>query len=50
MVNNNIYGFLYLISKIEPSRHLCQNFNKLENKHIRWFGLQYLYTLYFIFL
>jgi hypothetical protein len=38
--------FFNLISKIEPLRHLCQSFNKLENKHIRWFGLQYLHTLY----
>jgi hypothetical protein len=50
VANDNIYGFFYLISKIEPLRQLCQSFNKLENKHIRWFGLQYLHTLYFIFL
>jgi hypothetical protein len=33
--NNNMYGFFYLISKIEPLRHLCYSFNKLENKQIR---------------
>jgi hypothetical protein len=30
-----MYGFFNLNSKIETLRHLCQSFNKLENKHIR---------------
>jgi hypothetical protein len=46
MANYNTYGFLDLISKIASLSHLYQSFNKLENKHLRWFELQYLYTLY----
>jgi hypothetical protein len=37
MANNNKYGFLDLISKIVPLIHLCQSFNKLKNKYLRWF-------------
>jgi hypothetical protein len=45
MANHNRYGFLDLISKTILLRQLCQSFNKLENKHLRWFRLQYLHTL-----
>jgi hypothetical protein len=46
MANNNRYGFLDLISKIVSLTHLCHGFNKLENKHLRWFGVQYLQAWY----